>query len=184
MNMWKEIFQEILQPDLRYIYGKTIQYSKCKLEMELISPFGVFKEKEKKIIIEKYLKKEKLLQFLILKELGIIKPEIKIKEIIISKRKSLFGVTLRTKINNWKQGEQFLNIMLQEILKEDEKKRGNIHRIGKNTYEIEDLNFFSKKKYLKKLNENLKKMKIKIILKEKKNSLLSSRIFLNFIGLK
>ena len=121
---------------------------------------------------------------MILKELGIVKPEIKIKEIIISKRKSLFGVTLKTKIHNWKQGEQFLNIMSQEILKEEEKKRGNINRIGKNTYEIEDLNFFSKKKYLKKKNENLKKMKIKIILKEKKNSLLSSRIFLNFIGLR
>lgn len=182
MNNWKEIFREILQPDLRFIYGKTIKYSECTMDIKITSPFGVFKEGEKKGILEKNLKKERFIQFLILRELGIIKPQLKIKRIEITKRKSIFGVILETKIENIKQSEKFLNIMVEEMFQE--KTKGKIIRKGINTFEIEDFNFFSHKKYLRKPYEPLRKMKMKIIFKEKKTTIFSPRFFFNFIGLK
>ena len=184
VNNWKEVFKEILQPDLRFIFGKTIKYSECKMDIKITSPFGVFKEGNEKEIIEKNLKREKFVLFLILRELGIIQPTLKIKEIEITKRKSIFGVILETKIENIKQSERFLNIMMEELFQE--KKRGKITRIGKNTFEIEDLNFFSQRKYLRKPYEpaKMKNIKIKIKYKEDASRVFSPLFFLNFIGLK
>lgn len=164
MNEWKELYKQILEPDLRMMYGKIPRRVKKRKDMRLTIrlDLGMSNEIKDTEIIDRDLDKWNIIYYLIMRDLSKERPNLKKKVVKITRRKFVSGIKMEINLKVEKRIGYFFSIILKDIKRKMLKK-------SENNYELIGLTPFFDRKYIKTLLEveKLKKMKMDITNKEK-----------------